>query len=479
MTLPRIPRIPRVLRFFFAALLALALPALARETCWLRPIPAPDSWSREECDRFLAASNVGAPLDLTFLVESADPADGHAPVAGAEVRWLCPPPDSRWGWECHDDAGSFAALADSNGIARLQGVATNWPASSASLSSVMPPPLYSSDPRLPGVRFPALRVSREGFYTRLSPMRLGPPDESGTWTAAPADGSGWGVEGECHLRRVRRPHPMRVSSFAAGADFPEGPVGYDAGRGAFLPPLGDGETADFFVESGQTPGAWPCATYRWIVVRPAGPDGALALVPAFPDELRTPLEVPGPSMPGSDLPFLRPGAPLRFLHPFRRGRAGAVFRSGCTAPVLADELWDRCMPSAAAADDGGGFAAHNAIVFRSRVRPAAAGGAAAVRYGAIVPPDIDDEFLCPARFLVRFNETDGERGLEPADLRVPEPAARAAAAPAGERLVEGPWAYRLLDGGRGVALAGFDAIDPWAFRDSLHAEVAESEPHAE
>ena len=31
MTLPRIPRIPRVLRFFFAALLALALPALAAD----------------------------------------------------------------------------------------------------------------------------------------------------------------------------------------------------------------------------------------------------------------------------------------------------------------------------------------------------------------------------------------------------------------------------------------------------------------
>ena len=29
-----------------------------------------------------------------------------------------------------------------------------------------------------------------------------------------------------------------------------------------------------------------------------------------------------------------------------------------------------------------------------------------------------------------------------------------------------------------VRLAPGAAIDPWAFRDSLHAEVAESEPHA-
>lgn len=430
-------------------------------------IPDSNKWSKEEWNRFFAASKSGAPLDLTLYTASAD---GGAPVEGAELRWLCPPPYSTSPGvvvvhlksadqdSSTDDLGSFAAVSDRNGIARLQGVATNWPNTSHLISSAAPARLVSSDARFRGVHFPALRVSREGFYTRLSPMRLGPPDESGAWVAAPADDFGWGTKKECLLRPVRNPHPMRVSSFEAGAAFPDAPVGYDADKGAFLPPLGDGETADFFVESGETPGAWPCATYRWLILRPDGPDGALAVAPAFPDELRTPTEIPAPETPAH--PFLRPGEELRFLAPFWSGRAGAVFDSGCTAPAMAYSMTNRAHPAAPTADEGGGQTARHVVVFRSRVRRDDAGGIAAARYGVIVPPDIGDGFLRPIRFLVRFNESENDCRLEPSDFRAPDPVpwTSTASAPAGERRVEGPWAYRLLPNGRAASLAGFAAI---------------------
>ena len=424
-------------------------------------IPNPNTWSKEERNRFFAASKSGAPLDLTLYTASAD---GGAPVEGAELRWLSPPPysgvavKSAYRESPVDDLGSFAAVSDRNGIARLQGVATNWPNTSHLISSAAPARLVSSDPRFRGVRFPALRVSRDGFYTRLSPMRLGPPDESGNWVAAPADDLGWSREKACLLRPVRNPHPMRISSFEAGAAFPDAPVGYDADKGAFLPPLGDGETADFFVESGDTPGAWPCATYRWLILRPDGPDGALALAPVFPDELRTPTEIPAPGTP--EHPFLRPGAALRFLHPFQDGRSGATFGSGCTAPAMADRMWGRVIPAAPTADEGGGLAGRHVVLFRSRVRRDADGGIAAARYGVIALPDISDGFLRPIRFSVRFNETENDCGLEPSDIRVPDPVAwtASASAPARERRVEGPWAYRLRPDGRTASLVGFAAI---------------------
>ena len=450
---------PPVRRFHILVLLALVV-STAQAGGLVDPAKIPDSntWSKEEWSRFFAASKSGAPLDLTLYTASAD---GGAPVEGAELRWLSPPPYSGVVFtladSSEDDLGSFVAVSDRNGIARLQGVATNWPNTSHLTSSAAPARLVSSDPRFPGVRFPALRVSRDGFYTRLSPMRLGPPDESGNWVAAPADDLGWSRGKTCLLRPVRNPHPMCVSSFEAGAAFPDAPVGYDADKGAFLPPLGDGETADFFVESGETPGAWPCATYRWLILRPDGPDGALALAPAFPDELRTPTEIPALGTP--EHPFLRSGAALRFLHPFQMGRAGAIFGSGCTAPAMADTMWNRVIPAAPTADEGG-LTGRHVVLFRSRVRRDADGGIAAARYGVVIQPIIGDETLRPFRFFVRFNETENDCGLEPSDIRVPDPVAWAASAsaPVGERRVEGPWAYRLRPDGRTASLVGFAAI---------------------
>ena len=454
---------PPVRRFLLALLALGAYAAQASGPVDLPQIPDSNKWSEEEWTRFLDASESGAPLDLTLYTASAD---NSAPVEGAELRWLSPPPYSTFPVvvvksadqdSSEDDLGSFAAVSDANGIARLQGVATNWPNTSHRLSSAAPARLVSSDPRFPWVHFPALRVSREGFYTRLSPMRLGPPDESGAWVAAPADDFGWGMKKECLLRHVRNPHPMRVSSFVAGGAFPDAPIGYDADKGDFLPPLGDGETADFFVESGETPGAWPCATYRWLILRPDGPDGALALAPAFPDELRTPTEIPAPGTPAH--PFLRPGTALRFLHPFQPGRAGAVFGSGCTAPAMAYEMTNRAHPAAPTANEGG-LTGRNVVVFRSRIRRNADGGIAAARYGVIIQPIIGDKSIRPFHFLVRFNEKENDCKLEPSDFRVPAPLSWTIipAAPTGERRVEGSWAYRLRPDGRAASLAGFAAI---------------------
>ena len=56
-------------------------------------------------------------------------------------------------------------------------------------------------------------------------------------------------------------------------------------------------------------------------------------------------------------------------------------------------------------------------------------------------------------------------------------ALRSASAP-GARTVA-PFAFAQCPDLATVRLAPGAAIDPWAFRDSLHAEVAESEPHAE
>ena len=311
-----------------------------------------------------AAARFGARVEHAFRVVLDDPAT-HA--AGARLVWRSRTP----GFGARSDT-ALEAVAGPDGSARFEGVSFG-----------------SAD----------LVVEAPGAYSATAFLELDLPDGADVWTVRTPEGGPWLPDGSLRLRSVRAPHPMARSELPAPRDLSAAPAGFDAEKGAFLPPLGDGETADFFVEGGATSSPWPGVDYVWLVFRPA-PGGALAEAPDRGDALRLPREAPVDGWSAE---------PLRFFT--ARPAHGP-------APAGLQELWSsavgRSPPAAEASADAPREALPaGSILFRSRVRCGTDGAVEAARYGAVLPWHAGrmDE-----AFSVFFNAADNERSLEPEEL---------------------------------------------------------------
>ena len=318
------------------------------------------STRRKTADRF------GARIEHTIRICLDDPA---TPAAGAHAVWSSSGPGNNE-FRIH----SFESVAGTDGVLRLEGIS------------------------LPYAR---LAVEMPGAYPAETGFRLDLPAASDAWHAEPAAGP-WLPDGALRLRSVRRPHPMARSSLSA--KLPEDETGYDAEKGAFLPPLGDGETADFFVRGGQI----ACRTshdFAWMIVRPAPDGGALRVEPDRHDALRLPREAPAEGWSEEPLRFYAADrGPSAALPPALWSLAATVGRRHL--PLVAT-CGHRLMPGAER-----GEPPENPILFRSRVRRGPGGEIKAARYGAILP-SASSPF--GQAFEVFFNPVDNERSLEPED----------------------------------------------------------------
>ena len=308
-----------------------------------------------------AASRFGARVDHAFRVVLDDPA---TPAAGAKVVWRSDGPGET-------ARAEIAAEAGPDGVVRIRGVSFGY----ANLVVVAP-----------------------GAYMVRTHLELDLPEGSDAWAVRTPEGAPWLPDGSLRLRSVRAPHAMARSELPRSAELPAAPAGFDAEKGAFLPPLGDGETADFFVEGGSADTlSRPARSYDWLVVRPA-PGGALARAPDRGDALRLPREAPAEGWSEE---------PLRFLS--AEGASGAVpdaFRQ-----LAASAEREAPPPPDGAAEPPRESVPDGAILFRSRVRRGADGADGSARYGAILPGKAGYR-----GFAVLFNTTDNERSLEPEKL---------------------------------------------------------------
>ena len=191
--------------------------------------------------------------------------DDGTPAAGARLSWC-----SRSPWT-HDSV-RIETVADSNGTARLQGLSFG---------------LSGKDFGGPAGAVRLLVAAPEGYAQIFEPQAALEADGS-LRVVVPPDPADGPASRSIRLLAHRAPHPMAVSAFGASGwppavkDLPDGPLGYDAAKGAFLPPVGEGETADFTVEAGGS------GDLRWFVFRPAAPGGAFAEVPRTAGELVSP-----------------------------------------------------------------------------------------------------------------------------------------------------------------------------------------------
>ena len=382
-------------RLALVLLPALALAAHATD-------PATDADSFQDGERAFAAERhalaeglaFGARVDFPVRVVLDDPAT--------------PPSAARVGWSSHSSSADGLvpdAEPGPDGVARLRGVSFDGF------------DLFSSE-----ARFARLRASARNAWARDFAFCLVAPT-GGVWRVAATNSLPWLAACEVApgddvvLRAIRRPVPTVRSEFEVPrGGLPAGGVGFDAEKGAFLPPLGDGETADFVVEAGSTVASPNQPGYSWFSVRPAGPLCAVQLARDRRDELRTPREAPADGWSHD------PEKPLRFLS---RGRG--LFRP-CNpfARFFRDYEW-------ASGDESGEPLCGSVVLFRSRPR-AAPDGETLFRYGAIVPPAaLASSF--ETRYEVRFGSFPGFRSLEYVPRRCvarPVPAAPAPpAAPTG------------------------------------------------
>ena len=365
----------------------------------------------------------GARVDATLRVGIDDPA---TPAAGARGVW----DGARSTGERLGAAALPSGTAGADGVLRLRGLC-----------------LDGDDPFSPVYLMPAgVRVTAPGAWGRRFSLEVGAPS-GGTWRVSPQPGEAVAADGTLLLRGVRRPAPLALSELAVPCgDFPAEGVGYDAAKGAFLPPLGVGETADFFVEAGRTAAMPGQPAYAWLVLRPA-PGGAFLLERDRWDDLRTPREAPADGWSAE---------PLRF-----------VFRSpGHTAAPRAHPLrglYPRHEVVRQSADE---TPAGRVILFRSRPDGASAPGPRRFRHGAVVPPRafaLDGNNV----FGVRFNPEPGDRSLEPlSGLRLPPPPPAADAAPPAPPpaapLGEGPLLAALAPGGETALFLGAEAQGAFA-----------------
>ena len=311
-----------------------------------------------------AAARFGARVDFAVRVVLDDPA---TPAEGARLVWKSRAP----GFGARADT-ALEAVAGPDGSARFEGVS------------------FAS---------PEISAEAPGAYPATARATLDLPDGADAWTVRPASGAPWLPDGSLRLRSVRAPHPMARSELPAPRDLSAAPAGFDAEKGAFLPPLGDGETADFFVEGGATSSPWPGVDYVWIVFRPA-PGGALAEAPDRGDALRLPREAPADGWSEE---------PLRFFE---------ARQAHGSAPAGLQQLWSSAAGRSPRPADPDAAAPREAppagsVLFRSRVRRGADGAVEAARYGAVLPwhaGRMDESFL------VFFNATENERSLEPEEL---------------------------------------------------------------
>ena len=332
----------------------------------------------------------GARVDFPVRVVLDDPAT--------------PPSAARVGWSSHSSSADGLvpdAEPGPDGVARLRGVSFDGF------------DLFSSE-----ARFAWLRASARNAWARDFVVRLVAPT-GGVWRVAATNAPPWLAACEVApgddavLRAIRRPVPMVRSEFEVPrGGLPAGGVGFDAEKGAFLPPLGDGETADFVVEAGSTVASPNQPGYSWFSVRPAGPLCAVQLARDRRDELRTPREAPADGWSHD------PEKPLRFLS---RGRG---FFRPCNpfARFFRDYEW-------ASGDESGEPLCGSVVLFRSRPR-AAPDGETLFRYGAIVPPAVLASSF-ETRYEVRFGSFPGFRSLEYVpQRRVASPVPDAPAPPA-------------------------------------------------
>ena len=312
-----------------------------------------------------AASRFGARIDHELRVCLDDPA---TPAAGARVVWKSDGHGENARAEIEAEAGP-------DGVVRIRGVSFGY-----------------AD----------LVVTAPGAYAVRTHLELDLPEGADAWAVRTPEGAPWLPDGSLRLRSVRAPHAMARSELPRPATLPAAPVGFDAEKGAFLPPLGEGETADFLVEGGFADILRPGRSYAWLVVRPA-PGGALAEAPDRGDALRLPREAPAEGWSEE---------PLRFLST----NGASVSVPGALRQLLSSAEREAPPPSpddAAAGPPPGGIRDGAAILFRSRVRRGEDGAIASARYGAILParPGFG------GHFAVFFNTTDNERSLEPERLQ--------------------------------------------------------------
>ncbi|MBQ9726780.1 MAG: hypothetical protein IJV65_04665 [Kiritimatiellae bacterium] len=309
-----------------------------------------------------AAARFGARVDATVRVVLDDPG---TPAAGARVVWRSDGP-----------AGALAieAVAGTDGVARVQGVSFGRA---------------------------RIEVEAPGAYPATAAVALDLPEGADAWVAKPAHGGPWLSHGglRLRLRSVRAPHAMARSELPAVGNLPPARAGFDAEKGAFLPPWGEGETADFFVEGGRVPCRWPAPDFDWLVVWPAPDGGALREMPDRGDALRLPRRAPDEGWSEEPLRFFSAAGGSSAFLPATLCPAS----DGATAPRREKPSGEgpREAPPA------------GAILFRSRVRRGADGAAGSVRYGAILPAAQSPFANHPS---VLFNTTDNERSLEPEAL---------------------------------------------------------------